>query len=76
MLAENKAGIRYCLKEARKEAWTLKEATGQKGKNVKVSKVLSTWADLSEAKIWRDPAYQRQPWYLAMHKKEERRTKE
>ena len=66
MLAENEAGIRYCLKETRKEAWTLKGVTGQKAKKVKLGQVVLTWADLSQAKIWTDPAYQRQRRYLAM----------
>ena len=66
MLAENEGGIRCCLKEIRKEDWTLKGVTGQYARKVKLRQVVLTWADLSEAKIWMDPAYQRQRRYLAM----------
>ena len=66
MLAENEAGIRYFLKETRKEAWTLKGVTEQKAKKVKLGQVVPTWADLSQAKVGTDPAYQCQRRYLAM----------
>ena len=36
ILAKNEAAIRYCLTESKKEACTLEEAIGQKGKKVKV----------------------------------------
>ena len=67
MLAEKDAGMRYCLKETRKEAWTLKGVTGQKAKKVKLGQVVLTLAALSQAKIWTDPAYQRRMRYLAMN---------
>ena len=66
MLAGNEAGIRYCLKETWKEAWTLKGVTGQDAKKVKLGQVVLTWADLCQAKIWMDAAYERQRRYLAM----------
>ena len=66
MLAEKEAGICFCLKKIRKEAWTLKGVTGQKANKVKLGQVVLTWAHLSQAKIWTDPAYQRQRRYPAM----------
>ena len=58
-----------CLQKTKPEfgdVWTLKGATGQKAKKVKLGQAVLTWADLSQAKIWTDPAYQRHQRYLAI----------